>query len=173
MYDRLHKNPLGFWEVSEKPSKQELASYYSQEYYQKARGSYEHEYSDEELLYFKNRLVLRKYIVDSIISPGHSFKKFLEVGCGEGFALNFFRAYGYSIVGLDFSEAGIINQNPECRDSLILGDVFDNLEMIIETKDSYDILWLQNVLEHVVDPCNLLRQLRSIISHKSSGGGYW
>ena len=31
----------------------------------------------------------------------------IDVGCGEGFAINHFHSNGYLVKGLDFSEAGV------------------------------------------------------------------
>jgi SAM-dependent methyltransferase len=90
----------------------------------------------------------------------------LDVGCGEGYTLSFFRKLGWKVKGLDYSRSGIESKNPECCEALITGDVFRLIEQENISKNQYDVIWLQNVLEHVIDPIRLLDSLRSIVSPK-------
>ena len=56
MDQRLKEHPLGFWEIAAKPTSQELQQYYVDKYYQEAKRSYELEYTNDELLYFRAKL---------------------------------------------------------------------------------------------------------------------
>ena len=49
MDPRLKKHPLGFWEIAVKPTEKELQKYYADKYYQDGKGSYELEYSEDEI----------------------------------------------------------------------------------------------------------------------------
>jgi 2-polyprenyl-3-methyl-5-hydroxy-6-metoxy-1,4-benzoquinol methylase len=164
--NRLHQHPLGFWEIISKPDTKTLAAYNAEKYYQEAKGSYELEYTEEELKYFRAKLnqrfsVIERGLPSNIIAGGGTM---LDVGCGEGFALAFFREKGWQVKGFDFSSAGIISKNPGCADSLVTGDVFRLLQAEISAGCRYDIVWLQNVLEPVIDPLSLLALLRSLVS---------
>lgn len=164
MDQRLKKHRLGFWEIAEKPTAQELQQYYANKYYQEARGSYELEYTKDELLYFRAKLeqryaVLQHYLPQVCESTG----RLLDVGCGEGYALAFFREQGWSVKGIDFSSAGVKAKNPGCTDALVTGDIFALLRAEITTGATYDVVWLQNVLEHVIDPLDLLESLRTLV----------
>jgi SAM-dependent methyltransferase len=55
-------------------------------------------------------------------------------------------------------------KNPHCRELLITGDVFELLQAEIRSGEKYDVVWLQNVLEHVLDPIDLLRSLRQLVA---------
>src|SRR3546814_8532634 len=90
----------------------------------------------------------------------------IYVGCGEGVSLEFFRNAGWVVRGLDFSAAGVESKNPGCRDALVVGDVFSLLQKEIEAGEKYDTVWLQNVLEHVIDPVDLLQSLRRLVTEK-------
>ena len=165
MDQRLKKHRLGFWEIAEKPTAQELQRYYANKYYQEAKGSYELEYTKDELLYFRAKLeqryaVLQHYLPQVCESTG----RLLDVGCGEGYALAFFREQGWSVKGIDFSSAGVKAKNPGCTDALVTGDIFALLRAEIATGATYDVVWLQNVLEHVIDPLDLLESLRALVS---------
>lgn len=161
MDKRLVRHPLGFWTLADKPSPEELRDYYANKYYQQACGSYELHYSDEEKAYFRAKLAQRHAVLQRMLPFGQSM---LDVGCGEGFALAYFREQGWSVKGFDFSAAGVESQNPGCRDALVVGDVFAALEEEIAKGTKYDVVWLQNVLEHVLDPVALLVALNSLIS---------
>ena len=45
MDPRLKKHPLGYWEIENKPTTDELQKYYAEKYYQEGMGSYELAYS--------------------------------------------------------------------------------------------------------------------------------
>ncbi len=165
MDERLKKHPLGFWEIATKPVSSELQRYYADKYYQEAKGSYELEYTEEELCYFQAKLeqrfaILQRYLPDLCVSGG----RLLDIGCGEGYALAFFREHGWSVKGIDFSAAGVKSKNPGCQDALVTGDIFALLRAEIATGATYDVVWLQNVLEHVIDPLDLLSSLRTLVS---------
>lgn len=165
MDKRLKKHPLGFWEIAAKPTSQELHNYYADKYYQEAKGSYELEYTKDELLYFRAKLEQRSSVLQRhIFSSSNGAKRLLDVGCGEGYALAFFREQGWSVKGIDFSSAGVESKNPNCMDALVTGDIFALLKAEIATGQTYDVVWLQNVLEHVIDPLDLLKSLRTLVS---------
>lgn len=164
MDQRLKKHPLGFWEIAAKPTSQELRQYYADKYYQEAKGSYEREYTKDELLYFRAKLEQRSIVLQHYLSvlSGRP-KRLLDVGCGEGYALAFFREQGWLVKGIDFSAAGVESKNPSCSDALVTGDIFALLKAEMATGETYDVVWLQNVLEHVIDPLDLLRSLRTLV----------
>ncbi|WP_020395562.1 class I SAM-dependent methyltransferase [Thiolinea disciformis] len=165
MIDKLKKNELGFWEVSQKPSQQELTDYYAKKYYQDALGSYQHTYSTDELALFNAKLEQKYLIIKEKIKTSNKQQatRLLDVGCGEGFALAYFRKQGWIVKGIDFSSSGIDSQNPECRDTLQTGDIFILLDEEISAGNKYHVVWLQNVLEHVLEPIKLLQSLKSLL----------
>jgi 2-polyprenyl-3-methyl-5-hydroxy-6-metoxy-1,4-benzoquinol methylase len=165
MNTRLKKHPLGFYEIIEKPTSEELKKYYSGKYYQESKGSYEAEYSQQELSYFKAKLEQRHEVIKQHFGQTHHQPiRMLDVGCGEGFALAYFRQQGWNVKGFDFSSSGVISQNPNCQDVLKTGDVFQLLTDEIKQGNKYDVIWLQNVLEHVLDPLALLASLRTLVA---------
>ena len=159
-FDGLTKNALGFWEVEQKPTEAELKEYYASKYYQEAQGSYELDYSASELEHFEAKLRLRWSVIEDRFSdPG----TVLDVGCGEGYALAFFNRMGWSVRGLDYSRAGIVSKNPEVANKLLEGDVFQLLAAENTSGARYELIWLQNVLEHVLDPVALMTSLRQLV----------
>lgn len=166
MDQRLKFHPLGYWEVSDRPSKIDLQEYYAKKYYQEGKGSYEIKYSEEELKYFEAKLEQRWQGLQRVLPASEKIfaPRMLDVGCGEGYALNFFRQKGWQIHGIDFSCAGVESKNPACLKYLQTGDIFHLLEQEINSGNQYDVVWLQNVLEHVLDPIALLKSIRKLLS---------
>lgn len=88
---------------------------------------------------------LRNYI-SALIDDGESV---LDVGCGPGWNLDHFTDYGPKISGyrgLDYSErfVRVANQRWDNKRSFGLGDA----RHLMETNNSFDVVLLQDVLEH-------------------------
>lgn len=166
MDQRLRLHELGYWEVAEKPTMAELQSYYANKYYQEGKGSYALAYAEDELAYFRAKLEQRWHALKPLLSPKvpQVPLRVLDVGCGEGYALAFLREKGCEVRGFDFSSAGVESKNPSCSDALVAGDVFNLLQQEIASGRKYDVVWLQNVLEHVLDPIALLQSLRKLVA---------
>ncbi len=162
---RLTLHPLGFWRIANPPTDHELQNYYAEKYYQQAKGSYELKYSKDELKYLKAKVRQRWEVIRK--HRGDSLGTLLDVGCGEGFTLSCFKELGWKAKGFDYSESGIKSQNPSCIDLLTKGDIFDLLNQEIDKGNRYSVVWLQNVLEHVIEPLKLLASLKSLMDSDS------
>lgn len=164
MHDqRVHKHPLGFLQASDIPNKENLQNYYSEKYFQSGQGNYREAYSDAELDFFEAK-IHQKFLQGKELGYFAQAGRLLDVGCGEGFTLSYFRRAGWEIEGLDYSAAGVTSMNPDCIDALVVGDVMSLLDERIQFRRSYDAIWLSNVLEHVPDPVGLLEQLKQLLS---------
>lgn len=165
MDPRLKKNELGYWEIVDKPTAADLREYYANKYYQESTSSsYTHSYSEEEKKYIGAKLGQRWRVIEKILQGPSRQLSTLDVGCGEGFALDFMIKKGCIVRGLDFSAAGVEQQNPDCKPFLKTGDLFELLQDELNQGNRYDVVWLQNVLEHVLDPVSLMESLRRLIA---------
>ena len=153
-------NRFGFHELASKPSAAELRKYYSEKYYQECCGAYQKKYSPEELTYIRNKLEQKALVLEPLL--GTSGRRFLDVGAGEGWGLSFFREKGWSCTGLDYSRFGCQAHNPACLDDLIVGDIYESLSRLRREKRRFELILLDNVLEHVLDPLALLLDLREL-----------
>lgn len=159
---RLKMHELGFLELREKPSLKELGDYYEEKYYQNESAGYRKSYSELEANVINLRVMQRAAMARSFMGST-SNGRILDVGCGEGFALSHFHALGWQVSGIDFSRAGVEQMNPHCLPFVQQGDIFLQLEHLISGNEKYNIVWLSNVLEHVLDPVLLLNSLRQLI----------
>lgn len=122
------------------------------------------DYTNDELMYFNTKIEQRSAVLYKYLSIDDKNRCLLDEGCGEGYTLKFFRRQGWSVKGFDFSFAGVESKNPDCLDSLVTGDIFALLDSEIRDGKTYDVVWLQNVLEHVVNPLELLISLSSLVT---------
>ena len=148
----------GYYESKNKPTQLELDTYYSNKYYQDNKGSYHNVYSDEELIYINNKIEQKYFVIESRLKPNGDKRSFLDVGCGEGFAMKYFHREGWDVIGLDFSDDGCRRFNVECLPFLIKGNIYANMTGLLLQHDRFDIIWLDNCLEHVLHPLELLKQ---------------
>ena len=157
------KNNIGYYEVLNKPTEKELNDFYSKELYQDPENhtsSYSIQYTKEELQYIENK---SKKIYD--IVKDVSNKTILDVGCGEGYVSRFFLNLNYKIKSLDYSKFAVGKHNPEVSEYFIEGDVFQNLNVIIENKEKYGVIILNNVIEHVLNPQDILEKIKKILDN--------
>ncbi|MDA4848648.1 class I SAM-dependent methyltransferase [Hoeflea poritis] len=159
---RLQRHELGFLEVADKPSAAELAAYYRNTYFQNEKGNYRTVYPPEELEVIGLRIEQRRAWALELLGrerPG----SILDVGCGEGFVLAAFESLGWQVEGIDFSRAGVEAMNPAIADRVEDGDLFSILERRIAEGERHDLVWLANVLEHVLEPVDLLELLHRLV----------
>lgn len=145
-------NKYGYYDLLSMPNAEELKRYYDDYYQQGKSKSYQQEYTQLELDFFNAKLQQKEVLCGN-------FKSFLDVGCGEGFALKYFHEKGYEVEGVDYSDAGMLKHNPDMTRFLKLGDVL-NIER------QFDIVNLDNILEHVLNPRSVLEQCFTLCKKK-------
>ncbi len=166
MYDDVFLNEYGFYTLKTLPTDVEIESFYRDRYYQESlNSSYQTTYTNEELTFFEAKLQQKLLLIEQhIILPTDKTHSFLDIGCGEGFAVAFFKKKGFSVLGLDYSIDGIKKQNPEIENDVMFGDIYDNIEILLNSGRQFDIVNMDNVLEHVMDPKILLQKIYNVLS---------
>jgi 2-polyprenyl-3-methyl-5-hydroxy-6-metoxy-1,4-benzoquinol methylase len=176
-YKELITTPFGFKVFREPPNQNELNSYYAENYYQNPvkTSTYQIDYSKEENIERSLKIQLLYEFIHLHLSESLKFsnsdnssesiqsKKFLDVGCGEGFVLKIFKDSGWEIMGVDYSTHGIKTKNPELESFIIQGDVYEELRLLKEKDCKFNVIFLGNILEHVLDPSALIDQLKRLL----------
>lgn len=157
-------NPLGFYEVLPKPSVEDIGRYYKNKYYQRPQGSYAVNYEIEELKHFHN-VAKVACEVSSMLRLEPSL---LDLGCGEGYFSKAFKSFGWDVQCCDYSEYGIKTHNEELLGFFSVGDIHSVLDKLSNAGELFGLINLQNVLEHVIDPVDLLIKIRPLLGERSA-----
>jgi hypothetical protein len=109
--------------------------------------------SDNELIYYKEKAG-DKYQSDLfIIDKEGKYKSFLDYGCGGGRMIVEAVDKGYEVYGVDYGQNLIDllkTSYPEAR--------FLEIEIFNKNSDKFDIIFVSNVFEHLINPKEIFRQ---------------
>lgn len=160
----IRKNQYGYYERISKSNKDEIKEMFINEFYQGTAGtvSYVDQYSEQELRSFarnaaKKELMIKKY------SKADGKKSLLDIGCGEGYVLDYFYKKGWEVTGLDLSEYGLLTHNSHMREFLLQGDCNVCLKDIAEQGKKFDVINTDLYIECCVDPIKTLENVKSVI----------
>jgi len=154
----------GYVQATPRPQQQELDNFYRELYYgEGVTDTYHVSYSDDEL---KQKRLRADCIVELLAQNFHRKESvdFLEVGCGEGFVLSSAVAKGWNVSGVDYQSAPVLAFNPDMVPQIVATDPNVYLNDLIASGVKKDVLVLQNVLEHVLHPEELLRKLQQLLA---------
>ena len=88
--------------------------------------------------------------------------RFLDIGCGEGYVLADAREKGWEVVGLD-----IYDNRLEIAKADNISFVTGNIFQAAFPDNHFDCVYMDSVLEHLIDPVSHLREINRILR----GGG--
>jgi 2-polyprenyl-3-methyl-5-hydroxy-6-metoxy-1,4-benzoquinol methylase len=160
---KLTKNKFGFYQIFPSPTNEEITKFYSQEFYTNEYknfndSSLEVQISDKE--FFHGRW---SDMYENFVEIKRKLKKnttILDIGCGWGLALQYFKNKGMDSFGFDPAIEAIeygkkkgLNLKHAGLQSM---DVFKGKK--------FDIITMLNVLEHLADPISALKQIKKLIN---------
>lgn len=159
--ERLVRHPLGFLQLRDPPSAEELRDYYQTQYFQTQRGNYRNNYSAEEVEWFsiQTERVVAAAREAARIDAGCA----IDVGCGEGFALQWLLDHGWDAHGVDYTQSGLDRCHPHLASRFRSGDISESVGWMRDG-ERFDLVLLRNVLEHVLDPVGLLERLKQCVT---------
>jgi len=85
---------------------------------------------------------------------------FFEVGCGMGHFLNYAKENGYTVSGIEYSKLG----TEKCRSVFDLHVEQCSLEAFDPSGKKFDVIFMGDVLEHLVDPLAMAQKCRSMLA---------
>lgn len=111
------------------------------------------------------RLLSAKYKARNILKvcKGKTFNRVLEVGAGDGSILFYLERWNFAseLHALEISQSGVDHINARGLDKLKSVQIFDGYHIPFEN-DSFDLVILSHVLEHVEFERQLLREIRRV-----------
>ncbi len=89
--------------------------------------------------------------------------EFFEIGCGMGYFLNYARSNGFAVSGIEYAELGVRT----CQTKFGLNVQRCSFEDLATQTERYDVMFLGDVLEHLIQPLEMVRKAHSML--KPSG----
>jgi len=157
-------NKFKYYNAKPTPNKKFLNNFYNNIYFQKYDSiTYSKKYLWVELF---NKIKRANFVINFLLNKVKK-KKFLDLGCGEGFLLKAAYNKNLKVLGVDYDDYAIKKFNKKIVKFFIKSDPNDFIQKSILKKEKFNIIALQNVLEHVADPPSLILNLRKILFKKS------
>lgn len=137
---------------------EELKLLYSDEYFLHDGADFgAHSPSDYESAAIKGSVKFPEIL--GWIQRYKSSGEFFEIGCGMGYFLEFARKNGYSVSGIEYAELGV----KACQTKFGLNVQRGSFEDLPVQSDRYDVMFMGDVLEHLVQPLDMLRKAHSML----------
>ncbi len=154
----------GYVQAVPRPSQAELDSFYREIYFsENVTSTYQVEYTPDELLQKRLRADCNVELISQHLDKAGNIS-FLEIGCGEGFLVASSVARGWDTLGVDYQLQPVEHFNPEVVPQVIETNPSQYLEEQISSGAKKDIVAIQNVLEHVLDPVDLLKKISGLLT---------
>jgi len=150
----MYRNPI--------PTKEELKKYYSFGYYQEygfkeyaQRKNHIVKYRFEPILsFFKEVIINRGLLREKIVS--------LDIGCALGFFIELLKKEGWEAKGVEFSD----DAAQYAKEKLGLEVYTGSVEEIGFEDEYFDVITMLDVLEHVVSPNDILKEVNRILKRE-------
>jgi 2-polyprenyl-3-methyl-5-hydroxy-6-metoxy-1,4-benzoquinol methylase len=159
---KLRRHALGFLQADPLPTADELQQYYRDQYFQRpAVATYARRYDEEEQSAQQVPAMVADYVagIDAPKAP----RTLLDVGCGEGIFMQAMADRGWDVHGMDYSEEGVHHHRPSLLPKLQVGDSVQLLRAMQDGSARFGMVNLGNIVEHVLDPVELLLLCRGLV----------
>src|SRR5688500_15919870 len=157
------KHQEGWVFASPRPSREELQAFYADLYYQSVQSAtYQESYGELDL---RHKALRCDVLLQALCERGLGAPAaFLDVGAGEGFLMDAADRAGFEVTGLDYSAFGVSKFFPRLETRLRAGDVIELLAELAEENQCFSVCSALNVLEHVLDPAELLAAMGTVLA---------
>lgn len=106
-------------------------------------------------LLFHIRSVARTAALEVFALPASEIGELLDVGCGNGEFIARMRALGWTVAGVEPDPQAVSHARSRGL------QVFSGIISDVPSSARYDVITLSHVIEHVIDPVELLRECRN------------
>lgn len=158
-FNLIENIEYGFLETTPQPSSKELPEYYKSEDYISHTDSQRNLF--EKVYHLVRKISLKKKLnlINANLSNG---KNLLDVGCGTGDFLQIAQDNNWIVTGIEPNEQARSIANKKTKDV-----VFNTDQLLKFKENSFDIITLWHVLEHLPDVENQIKVFKKLL--KSNG----
>lgn len=171
IYKPVFLNKYGYYELRRKNTKEERDENFEEHYFQDYAGAtYEKvEYPPEELRFLHNQIEERAYVIEQNLAKMGKGKDYslLDIGCGEGFLLQFFHDRGKRVKGIDIGAYALQHFHPEMLSFFEQGDMETLLPAMAKRGEIFDVVNMDRVLDMVDDVDACLDKIKEIMGEQS------
>ncbi len=158
-YELIPHLECGFLQISPTPSSDEITQFYANEFYSGEykkfnNSSLEVQVEDKE--FFDGQCDDMLFNITKILKKPLTDLRILDVGCGWAQALLYFKTKGMDCYGFDPAPAAI--QYGLSKGLNVKHAGIDRMDVFGDTK--FDVVMLKNVLEHIANPVEVLKEIR-------------
>ena len=156
----LKKNKLKFAQLKKKPTESFLLKYYKEIYFQNNKAYYKKKYNNDEQTYINSK-IKQKYQNINRLRKSKLVGKVLDIGCGKCEFISFFKKKGWEVTGIEQSEYSLNNKS--IKNSVLIGNANEIIKRLIKQNKKYDLISLNNVLEHLLDPVIIINHIKKLL----------
>lgn len=171
IYQPVFLNQYGYYELRRKNTMQERNQNFEEHYFQEYSGAtYEKvEYPPEELKYLHNQIEERAYVIEQNLEKTGKMGDYslLDIGCGEGFLMQFFHDRGKKVRGIDIGSYALTHFHPEMLPFFEKGDMETLLPAMAKRGEIYDVVNIDRVLDMVDDVDLCLDRIGKVMGEQS------
>ena len=171
IYKPVCLNKYGYYELRRQNTREERNANFEEHYFQDYSGvTYEKvEYPPEELKFLNNQIEERAYVIEqNLAKTGVSGDySLLDIGCGEGFLLQYFHDKGKKVKGIDIGSYALEHFHPSLLPFFEKGDMETLLPVMAERGEIYDVVNVDRVLDMVDDIDVCLNRIKGIMAERS------
>lgn len=171
IYQPVFLNQYGYYELRRKNTKEERNANFEEHYFQDYSGAtYEKvEYPPEELEYLHNQIEERAYVIEQNLEKmgKNGDYSLLDIGCGEGFLLQFFHDRGKRVKGIDIGSYALSQFHPDMIPFFEKGNMETLLPIMAKRGEIYDVINIDRCLDMVDDIDVCLNKIKLVMGGQS------
>lgn len=171
-FKEVFLNQYGYYELREKNTQEERKKHFEENYFQNYTGSsYMKEYPQEELIFTMNKIIERDYVIEQNLTTLGNLKEgkysLLDIGCGEGFLLQYFHDKGVKVRGVDIGSYALEHYHPEMMPFLEQGDMETVVPKMADRGEKYDVVNMDRVLDMLQDSEKGIEIVKELLTDRS------
>lgn len=176
IFEAVFLNRYGYYELRKKNTKAERDRTFEETYFQEYAGdTYQKSYPPEELDFILNKIEERKLVIEQNLlkagnphaTSGEKVYSLLDIGCGEGFLMQYFYDKGIRVKGIDCGSYAMKTFHPRMLPYLEQGDMETLLPQMAARGETYDVINMDRVLDMVLEPEECIRLAGALMGDTS------